>query len=75
LMDLQMPVMDGLTATREIRQKGNTTPIIAMTANVQSSDKVACEEAGMNYFLGKPVKKEDLEATVEEILKLSSSLA
>lgn len=56
LMDLQMPVMDGITATRHIRHKLNnsTLPIIAMTANAMASDREACLKAGMNNHVGKP---------------------
>jgi PAS domain S-box-containing protein len=55
LMDLQMPVMDGLTATRIIRQQwGPHLPIVAMTANAMASDREACLEAGMNDHVGKP---------------------
>ncbi len=56
LMDLQMPVMDGMTATQHIRHKLNnsTLPIIAMTANAMASDREACLKAGMNNHVGKP---------------------
>ncbi len=55
LMDMQMPVMDGLTATRAIRARGLRTPIIAMTANVLPEQVARCREAGMDDHLGKPI--------------------
>jgi CheY-like chemotaxis protein len=56
LMDVQMPVADGLVATRTIRQRlGRELPILAMTANALGEDRVACLEAGMNDHIGKPV--------------------
>ncbi len=64
LMDVQMPVMDGYTATRAIRgELGQTTlPIIAMTANAMASDRAACLEAGMNDHVGKPFELDHLVA-------------
>ena len=66
LMDMQMPVMDGLTATREIRAgtRHRQTPIIAMTANAFNEDKARCLAAGMNDFITKPVNPEHLFATL-----------
>jgi CheY-like chemotaxis protein len=59
LMDVQMPVMDGLTATRAIRAlpqaHARTTPIIAMTANVLPDQVARCLEAGMDDHIGKPI--------------------
>ena len=62
LMDLQMPVMDGLTATARIRERFDrqALPIIAMTANAMASDRQACLDAGMNSHVGKPFELADL---------------
>jgi CheY-like chemotaxis protein len=61
-MDMQMPVIDGLEATRELRKMPNyvATPIVAMTANAFEADRDACLIAGMDHFVTKPVKPETL---------------
>jgi PAS domain S-box-containing protein len=61
LMDVQMPEMDGITATRALRAKGfSDIPIIALTANSRDEDKQECRAAGMSDFLSKPIRYEDL---------------
>lgn len=69
LMDMQMPIMDGLTATRIIRAEGNAVPIIGLTANAFVSDRDACLAAGMNAFLTKPITRAKLEDTLWPILR------
>ena len=67
LMDLQMPDIDGLEATRRIRSHGafRDLPILAMTANVSAEDRLACAAAGMNGHLGKPI---DIDRVVASII-------
>ena len=66
LMDMQMPVLDGVEATRRIRKlsNGSTIPIIAMTANVFTEDKARCLDAGMNDFVTKPYNPQALYVTL-----------
>ena len=64
----QMPIMDGITAAREIRtgpaNPNTTTPIIALTANVSEEDRDGVKESGMNGMLSKPCTQERLQAVV-----------
>ncbi len=72
LMDIQMPVMDGYTATRNIRALENrelaTIPIIALTANAFSEDEIATEKAGMQGHISKPIEVDVLMRTLSDIL-------
>ncbi len=70
LMDVQMPVMDGLEATRQIRADATlaTLPVIAMTANARAEDKQHCFAAGMNDFISKPLLPGLLYTTIEKWL-------
>jgi CheY-like chemotaxis protein len=69
LMDVQMPVLDGLSATRTLRERekaegGRRIPVIAMTANAMESDRQACLDAGMDDYVSKPFRSEQLHAAL-----------
>lgn len=68
LMDMQMPLMDGVEATRQIRAHNNQVPIVALTANVMEGHRVAFEEAGSNSFLSKPIDRQELRQVLAEFL-------
>ncbi len=70
LMDVQMPEMDGLTATRKIRESGNEIPIIALTANAMPEDRKLCMDAGMTDYLCKPIRAEALSETIERFSRI-----
>ncbi|MCB1175117.1 MAG: response regulator, partial [Leptospiraceae bacterium] len=71
-MDMRMPGMDGLTATREIRKMGGTArfvPIVAMTANAGQADVDACMQAGMDGFISKPISIQKLDEVLQRYSK------
>jgi len=67
-MDIQMPVLDGIETVKNMRKNGNLTPVIAMTANAMKGDRELCLNAGMNDYISKPFKKEDLYQILEKYL-------
>ena len=68
IMDVQMPIMDGYTATKQIRQMHNPIPILAMTANAFEEDRKQAMDAGMNGFLSKPIVIEELVRALTKVL-------
>lgn len=68
LMDVKMPIMDGLEATRLIRQKSVTIPIIALTAFAFDQDRIRVLEAGCNDFLTKPLSPPLLKETIAKYI-------
>ena len=68
LMDMKMPVLDGLRATAEIRTFNTDLPIVALTAHAFESDRLAAMNAGCNEYLVKPIEKEKLMAVLETLL-------
>ncbi len=71
-MDIQMPIMDGITATKKIREweykySNQMKPIIALTANTMFEDKLMCYSSGINYFIGKPFNPKKIELLLQKI--------
>ena len=79
LMDVQMPEMDGLAATRAIRERERTTgvhaPIVALTAHASSEDRERCLAAGMDDYLTKPLRVPLLDAILEQLTELRDGVA
>ncbi|MBF0229407.1 MAG: response regulator, partial [Desulfamplus sp.] len=74
LMDVQMPEMDGIEATKIIRSENFNIPIIAMTANATQDDSKVCIDAGMNDYISKPIDPEKLCAAILKHIKVSKKI-
>ena len=72
LMDVQMPIMNGIEATKELRSKGSTTPIIALTANVMQEHRDQFSQAGGDDFVGKPINKQELIKAITPFFTVNS---
>ena len=73
LMDMRMPIMGGLEATKRLREQNFTKPIVALTANAMKEDREECFEAGCDGFLTKPIDINKLSETIETYLEIKKS--
>lgn len=69
LMDIKMPVMDGIEATMEIRKRNKEIPIIAQTAYAIEDEKMRCLRAGFNGYLTKPINRKNLIALIQSLIE------
>lgn len=72
LMDIDMPVLDGIEATRYIRAFNKEIPIVAITAYADDQMRTECAEAGMNAFLAKPCSRDEIKDVIIECVEISS---
>ena len=72
-MDLQMPIMNGYDATRELRRKGIATPIVGLTAYAMKGDDKKCLNAGCNDYLSKPIDRSLFRQTLGKYLPVKES--
>ena len=75
LMDCQMPICDGYTASRQLRAAGWSLPLIAVTASARGDEEARCRQAGMDAFMAKPVRRDALLKLIERFCTVSSGSA
>jgi len=73
IMDIMMPVMDGITTLKKIRERGNNIPVLILTAKSEIEDKVLGLDSGANYYLTKPFDTNELLATVRAITRKNAA--
>lgn len=74
VLDMMMPVMDGLTALRTLREKGNPIPVLILSAKAEVEDKVLGLDSGANYYLAKPFAAQELVAAVRAITRSQAAV-
>ena len=74
LMDMQMPIMNGLDATQRLRETGYTKPIVALTANAMKEDVDACYAVGCDDFIHKPISQQNFSSCIVKFLKVNKDV-
>ena len=75
VMDIMMPIMDGITALKKLRERGNQIPVLLLTAKAEIDDKVLGLDSGANYYLTKPFDSKELLATIRAITRTQSEVS